>query len=386
LVPVLAFGAVVAFTTVPSLVTSADSPPDLPALTPAELLAKARAAQVTDLSGTVKLSALLGLPSLDSLGAIGGGGSGTSVASLLAGDHTAKIWIDGADKVRIATIAPLAETNWIRNGHDVWSYDSGTLTTTHATIPADTTGTADEGTGATPDPIHDTPLQFAQNLLDQVTPSTTVSIDTPSRVAGRPVYQLVLTPNDPASTVGNVTFSIDAATGLPLDVKVDARSTGSTALELGFTDISFDAPAPSTFEFTPPPGSTVVEAKSPSDLLSTGGDPHHDGERHHHDKASASGSSVVETTATGQAGGADPLSSGNYTTLGSDWTSVVVTDNSSLRGQLGAVLQSAPEVTVGTTHGRLISTSLFNVLVLDDGRVAVGAVDPATLQSLVAGA
>jgi outer membrane lipoprotein-sorting protein len=326
------------------------------------------------------------------------------VASLLAGDHTAKIWIDGADKVRIATIAPLAETNWIRNGHDVWSYDSGTLTTTHATIPADTSSAADEGTDATgssdatdaggsadtstPDPIHDTPLQFAQNLLDQVTPSTTVSIDTPSRVAGRSVYQLVLTPNDPASTVGNVTFSVDAATGLPLDVKVVARSTGSTALELGFTDISFDVPAASTFEFTPPPGSTVVEAKSASDLLSTGGDQHHDGHRHRHDKGSPSvGSGAgVEPTTTGDATGADPLSSGNYTTLGSDWTSVVVTDNSSLTGQLGAVLRNAPEVTVGSTHGRLISTSLFNVLVLDDGRVAVGAVDPATLQSLVAGA
>jgi outer membrane lipoprotein-sorting protein len=370
-------------------------------LTAAELLAKARTAQVTELSGTVKLTALLGLPSLESLSAIGGGGSGTSLASLLAGDHSAKIWIDGTDKVRIATIAPLAETNWIRNGQDVWSYDSRTLTTTHATIPADTIGAPDEGTDAiggsdatdasepddasTPDPIHDTPLQFAQHLLDQVTPSTTVSIGTPSRVAGRDVYRLVLAPNDPASTVGAVTFSIDAATGLPLDVKVVARSSGSTALELGFTDISFDVPAASTFEFTPPPESTVVEAKSASDLLSTGGD---QGEGHDHEKDSTSGNSEVgvEPTTTDEAGGADPLSSGGYTTVGTDWTTVVVTDNSSLQGQLGSILRNAPEVTVGATHGRLISTSLFNVLVLDDGRVAIGAVDAETLQSLVAGA
>ena len=65
---------------------------------------------------------------------LGGGGSGTSVASLLAGTHSAQVWMDGPDKIRVVTAAPLAETNWIRNGTDVWSYDSATLTATHATV------------------------------------------------------------------------------------------------------------------------------------------------------------------------------------------------------------------------------------------------------------
>ena len=123
-------------------------------------------------------------------------------------------------------------------------------------------------------------MTFAQSLLDKVTPSTTVSIDSTKLVAGRAAYQLVLTPNTPDSTISEVVFAVDAATGLPLDVKVTAKSTGSTALELGFTELDFSTPAASTFDFTPPPGSTVVEASSPADLLGAGGRAF-DGERRH---------------------------------------------------------------------------------------------------------
>jgi outer membrane lipoprotein-sorting protein len=323
----------------PDLLGSAGaSAPDLPALTPAELLAKARTAQVTALSGTVQLTSNLGLPSLDSLGSLGGGGSGTSVASLLAGSHSADVWIDGADHVRVTTTAPMAETNWIRNGTDLWSYDSSTLTTTHATLPADTTGTGqnDGGTGVSlPDPAHDTPIEFAQRLLDEVTPSTDVSVGITKVVAGWPVYQLVLTPHAADTTVGHVTFAIDAATGLPLDVTVEAKSTGSTA------------------------------------LLGAGGRTH--GEGRHGD-----GGGSFDYVPNG-------LSGGNTTMLGSDWSSVLVLTGSTVPAQLGSIISGAPEVTVGSTSGHLITTTLFNVLVLSDGRVAIGAVTPEALEAAVAG-
>src|SRR3954471_19990924 len=122
-VPGLALLTMLGVGTLPHVIGSAGADtPDLPALTPAELLAKAKTAQVTFLSGTVALTSHLGLPSLDTLGV--GGGSSTSLTSLLSGKHSADIWVDGPDHVRIATAAPLAETNWIRNGSDLWSYDS----------------------------------------------------------------------------------------------------------------------------------------------------------------------------------------------------------------------------------------------------------------------
>ena len=364
--PLIAVGLVAATAVIPNVIGPANaSPPALPTLTPAELLTKVRTAKVTALSGSVQLTSHLGLPSLDSLGALGGGGSSTSITSLLAGSHSAQVWIDGTEHVRVATVAPMAETNWIRNGHDLWSYDSSTSTTTHASLgAASATATTPATTDSTLDPVHDTPIQFAQELLDKVTPSTGVAITDNKMVAGRAVYQLVLTPNDATSTVQDVTFAVDAATGLPLDVSVTAKSSGTTALEIGFTSIDFTVPAASTFEFTPPPGSTVVEAKDPASLLSAGGDLH--GRRHR-----------TDATGTGL---------GQMTTLGQNWTTVAVLSKSSVASQLQSFLASAPQVTVGGASARLVTTTLFNVLVFDDGRIAVGAVDPTTLESLVAGA
>ena len=413
-VPVLMIAVIAAGSVVPSLVGSAGaSPPDLPPLTPAELLAKARTAQVTALSGTIQLTSNLGLPSLDSLTALGGGGSSTSIAALLAGKHSVQVWIDGTDHARIATVAPLAETNWIRNGSDLWSYDSSTLTTTHATIKAgatDTTDTKDATTGGTdtattdptdtatteptatdatgvslPDPAHDTPIQFAQQLLANVTPSTDVTVDVNARIDSRPVYQLVLTPHAATSTVQDVTIAIDAATGLPLDVRITAKS-GGTALELGFTHISFDVPSASTFDFTPPPGSKLVEAANPTDLLSVGGDTH--GDHHRRDNAPAATTPAADTTATtGASTGlpGDPASAlGNAKVLGSDWSSVAVVSGSSVSSQLDAFIGSAKRVPVGTETARLVTTRLFNVLVFDDGRIAIGAVTADALAATVA--
>ena len=405
-------GLIAAGSAVPSLVGSANaSPPNLPPLTPAELLAKARTAQVTALSGTIQLTSNLGLPSLDSLSALGGGGSSTSIASLLAGKHSAQVWIDGTDHVRVATVAPLTETNWIRNGTDVWSYDSSTLTTTHATIKpgaADTTGAKDTSPDATdtsntdatdtsatdtsatgvslPDPAHDTPIQFAQQLLDSVTPSTDVTVDVTARIDQRPVYQLVLTPHSDTSTVKDVTFAVDAATGLPLDVRITAKS-GGTALELGFTHINFDVPSASTFDFSPPPGSKLVEAANPTDLLSAGGDTH--GDHHRRDGTPAAKTAQPADTTDTTNSGVVPVESssaglGNTNVLGSDWSSVAVISGSPVSSQLDAFIGNAKRVPVGTETARLVTTKLFNVLVFNDGRIAIGAVTADALAATVA--
>src|SRR5207302_7729757 len=114
--------------------------PNLPALTPAELLAKVRTADVSTLSGTVQLTSNLGLPSTSGLSSSLAGSSTTTLATLLSGTHSAEVAIDGPDHVRVTTSKPLQETNWIRNGNDLWSYDSDTLTATHATVAAGAAG------------------------------------------------------------------------------------------------------------------------------------------------------------------------------------------------------------------------------------------------------
>jgi outer membrane lipoprotein-sorting protein len=395
--PVIVLVAIAGISIGPNLLEAGAAPPNLPPLTPAELLVKARTAQVTGLSGTAQLTSNLGLPSLDSLAALGGG-SDTSVASLLAGTHTAQVWMDGPDKIRVATAAPLAETNWVRNGTDLWSYDSSTQTATHTTMPSNAGAVTDapdaeSSTSSVPDPVHDDPVAFAQSLLDKVTPSTTVTIDSTKLVAGRAAYQLVLSPNSADSTIESVTFAVDAATGLPLDVKVTAKSTGSTALELGFTSIDFTTPAASTFEFSPPPDAKVVQAASPTDLLGTGGRVL-EGRRHVDGPETAPPGSTSATsdpsappTPDTQTTSPDPGASATHvSTVGTDWTAAVIVSGATIPGQLRPLLNGSDQITVGTTSARMITTTLFTVLVLDDGRVAVGAVNPAALAALVAGA
>jgi hypothetical protein len=185
--------------------------------------------------------------------------------------------------------------------------------------------------------------------------------------------------------VQDVTIAIDAATGLPLDVRISAKS-GGTALELGFTHISFDVPSASTFDFTPPSGSKLVEAANPTDLLSVGGDTH--GDHHRRDNAPAATTPAADTTApTGSSAGlpGDSASAlGNAKVLGSDWSSVAVVSGSSVSSQLDAFIGSAKRVPVGTETARLVTTRLFNVLVFDDGRIAVGAVTADALAATVA--
>ena len=90
-------------------------------------------------------------------------------------------------------------------------------------------------------------------------PPTCRSTSTAS-VAGRGVYQLELTPKSGTTLVEDVTLSVDAKTGAPLEVVVDARGQSSDAFSVGFRSIDFSTPDASTFEFTPPPGATRVDA------------------------------------------------------------------------------------------------------------------------------
>jgi outer membrane lipoprotein-sorting protein len=368
-VPAIALAAILGGAAIPSLLPSASaSTPDLPPLTPAELLSKVRTAQAPPLSGTLTLTSNLGLPSLSSLGTLGST-AGTSVTDLLSGSHSARVWFDGPQHVRVTTSAPMQETNIIRNGTDVWRYDSTTQTATHTTL---TTG-AD--TSSIPSSATDTPAAFAQHLLAEVTPSTDVTVASPRYVAGQAVYELVLTPKSSNSTIGHAIIAVDAATGVPLDVRLTARANGATAFEFGFTRVNFSKPAASLFKFTPPPGSRVVQAQGTTGLLSPD-QPFRERRFRHR----------VIMGAPGQEGppvvGLAPTN--KVTSVGTDWTTVAVTNRFNIPAPLGSMLNNAPAVTAGSHSGKLITSTLLNAIVLDDGRVAVGAVTPAALKAAVA--
>ncbi|MBO0846296.1 MAG: hypothetical protein J2P22_12870 [Nocardioides sp.] len=332
----------------------------LPPRTAAQLLADVHGANVRALSGTVVETSDLGLPALPN---VGGHGGSANFSSLVTGSHTMRVWYAGSDKVRVALLGQLGESDLVRNGSDLWAWSSADNTATHWTVPAGRTAAPLGGDGVGAPAM--TPQQAAEAALKAINPTTRVTTESTAQVAGRSAYQLVLTPRDRRSLVGSVRIAIDGSTHVPTRVQVFARGATGPAFQVGFTSFSTSTPPDSTFAFTPPPGATVKQGSTPMTLPKR--------VRHPHLRASDLPQVV-----------------------GKGWTSVVVADVGSAQdkalgkapsqaqgampnGGLPAILDSMPSVSGAWGSGHLLRTPLFSAVITDDGRLAVGAVAPSML-------
>jgi outer membrane lipoprotein-sorting protein len=366
-VPVAVLAGITGFAVVPHVLPASAAVPSLPPITPIELLGKVRTSSVRALSGTVKMSSHLGLPDLGAFGV----GQGTML-DLLTGSHTSHIWVDGPEHLRVALDAPSAESDWIRNGTDLWAWRSDTQTVQHTVLAADTPDTTEAKPSETVDPT-----AMAAKVLAMIEPSTTITVRTPDYIAGRAAYELVLTPKSANSTVGDVSIGIDAENGMPLAVRINAKNSTTPAVNVAFSQISYATPDASTFAFSPPPGSSVTETADATSLLPIGQSRHD----HHGDHQGKRGNAPSVPASTTEVG--TTAKNNGMTTVGSDWASVAIVSGQSVGGQLGGLLSSATTVQTAAGPAKLISTSLVNALVLDDGRIAVGAVTPAALAAAV---
>jgi outer membrane lipoprotein-sorting protein len=337
---------------VASGVLTAGANPPLPARTAAQLLVDVQNARVDGLSGTIVSTAKLGLPELPSAGPAA---PGASLTSLLTGPHTLRVWTSGTDKHRVALLGSLGESDVVQNGRDVWLWASDTRTATHYRLPAG----AAEPKEAPPVPTGLTPQQAADAALKAIDPSTAVSTDGTASVAGRSAYELVLSPRDSRSLVGQVRLALDAETRIPLRVQVFPRaSTAGPAYEVGFTRISFTRPGDEQFRFTPPRGTTVKDEADPANTRNGPG---------------VAGRGMPQTVGTG------------WTAVAViPWTPASQPGSRSGRaggatGDLTAILARLPRVSGSWGSGRLLSGTLFSALITDDGRLLVGAVAPELL-------
>ena len=333
--------AVASFTS--TVASSAAAEPNLPARTAAQLLVALEQANPAGLSGTIVETANLGLPQLPDI-TTSAGGSDLSLANLVTGAHTLRVWYGGKQQQRLALLGQLSETDIVHNGKDVWSYSSTTREVTHSTLTQEQSSTL-----AKPGVAGITPQAAADAALKAIDPSTAVQVDSTARVAGRAAYQLVLNPKDTRSLIGSVRVAIDARTSVPLRVQVFAKGSTSPAIQSGFTDVSFKTPDASVFEFVPPAGSTVVEGSpfSSSDIPVA--------------------PDVAGTEARARAA-----------VLGSGWTAVVETHGAS---PATAILN---QISTPVSGGRLVTSALISVFITDDGTVFAGPVSGAAIQQVAA--
>ena len=332
--------------------------PSLPPKTAAQLLAAVTQLQKSQtppsLSGTVVESASLGLPALP------GAGSGASPVSLLSGSHTARLWFGDPEHVRLALLDTGSETDYIRNGADTWQWSSAKNTATHGQNTEKQSNKPEPTPSGTPL----TPQQAADRALAAVGKTTTVSVDPTGRVAGRDAYELVLSPKDNRSLIGQVRLALDGKTYVPLRVQVYARGANSPAAQIGFTSVTFTKPAAANFAFTPPSGAKVVQQKSGA------------GEK-------AAPGKTEQQQAAGKP-------SASQRTIGSGWTAVEQltmpqnTQGKDTSGTMAALQKAATPVHGAWGSGRVLQTKLFSALLTDDGRLFVGAVSPDVLTQAAA--
>jgi outer membrane lipoprotein-sorting protein len=354
---------------VPAFAGSGD--PDLPKISAQELIEKIAASDVQQLSGTVKISADLGLPDLggleSSLGSGGpsrgddGGSSADPSSKLLefaSGTHTLRVAADGPEKQKLSLLDEAAEYSVIHNGDDVWAYDSASNEVYHATGVSEGGDKADK---SAPEDIPATPQELAEEALKAVDDTTSVTVDGTAQVAGRDAYKLVIKPKESGSTVGAISIAVDAKTGLPLKFTLTPASGGAAVVDAGFTKVDFAEPSASTFDFTPPKGAKVTEADEVE------GSGHHESgqEPDHGDFAKD----------------ADGL--GGLKTIGDGWNSIAEFDTggegmpsgASGNGDLDGFLSSLGDQVNGKFgSGTVFSTRLINVLITDDGKAYAGMV------------
>lgn len=323
----------------------------LPERSPAQLLVDVQKARLDGLSGTIVQNAHLGLPSLPG---VGGAGS-SDMTSLVSGSHTLRLWYAGPNKVRLALLGSLGESDLVRNGTDLWTWSSRDKSATHHKVPLTkqaTPGQLTDGTAITPQ-------KAADAALSAISPTTRVSTDGTAVVAGRSAYELVLQPKDAGSLVESVRIAIDGKTHVPTRVQVFARNSQDPSFEVGFTSFDPSTPSSTAFSFNPPPGTKVTEGSNPRSHEAPGAEK---GPRNPADQTSSAEKPRI---------------------VGTGWTSVVVArlpeGATSGDGQVSRMLGVLPRVSGSWGSGRLLKGTLFSALVTDDGRVAVGAVAPEAL-------
>jgi len=327
--------------------------------TPHALMSALQRSTTTGYSGTLVAQMMLNLPvSADAAG------SRTPIL-LMAGAHAMRYWYGGADRQRVALTDTDSESDVFYTGTNVWQWNSATNVATRSTLPT----LASDAIGS---PVFPAPLTYASLTPEQLTTralaavdaQTTVRVSDGPTIADHPTYQLTLRPGEQDATrIAEVRIDVDAGKDVPLGVQVYARGQRKPSIDVSFANIAYRMPAAEYFRFTPPPGATVRRGVQPQ-LVSSNG----------RARVAAADSASAQTT-DGQPAVETGWSAITAFRLTNGVDSDTATD-SAPGGQLRAAMRP---VSGSWGSGYLLETPLLCVLIISDGRVLSGSVEPAEL-------
>ncbi len=382
---------------------------DLPDLTPQQVMLLMDG-EITGFSGTIVKTSELGLPPLEMssmmdeemiaemeekmpegfeefIPSIIEQNAITQAIELIAGTHKIRVYASEVG-MRVQVLDPMSQRDFIVNQNEFWAYDARNATALTGTFDmevsdedkaefeAEAQAQLDQYLAEIQLDISN-PEAVADYLMAQVGETTEVSVGKDHRIAGRTAYQLIAQPNAENSLVESVVISVDSETGMALDVKVYSIEQEEPAFHVGFESISFETPDASMFSFTPPAGTTVETMELPAELeadLEQLKSEYESKEFTNEDNAA-----MRAELESRYAEAPKPAM------IGEDWESVIY---------LPAMPQEVPmemmenelfaDLMTPVDGGKVFSTPLLNVLVLDSGEVYAGAVTIEYLQEVAA--
>lgn len=290
----------------------------------------------------------------------------TQAVELIAGTHKIRVYAS-SEGTRVQVLDTMSQRDFIVNKDEFWFYDSRKATAITGTLDMDVNqADVDKAQVDAEAKLAEyaasiqldisNPEAVANYLMERIGETTSVSVGKDHLVAGRTAYQLIAQPNADNSLIESVVISVDSETGMALDVKVYSIEQEEPAMHVGFESISFEVPAASTFNFTPPAGTTVETFETPEGL---------------------------EAELKAQRG--EKSDQAKPVVIGEGWESVMY---------LSAIPSEVPmellenelfaDLMTSVAGGRVFSTPVMNVLITDSGEVYAGAVTIAFLQEIAA--
>jgi outer membrane lipoprotein-sorting protein len=309
-----------------------EAPPALPPIGADQLVESVLESKVPALGGSVELENNLGLPVPGLPGSMG------------EGDQI-RVYTDGQGRGRISVPRGGGETTVVDDGTTVWVWNSAEKTVTKVPHGAKE-HTPIEGRLADP-------ATAARDLVNAMQEDSTVDVDGTARVAGRPVYQLVLAPKPTERTLlREIRVSVDSETRVPLQLEVLANGQADPALKVGFTEFEDGPQDAGLFKFTPPEGAEVTEEKPDAEI---------------HGQSPDEMFSKLDVETVGQ--GWDTVLTGK---LPAEALNMPGGDGQNTAMEFLSRIGKEVHGDFGT--GWVISTKVGTALITEDGRVALGAV------------
>jgi outer membrane lipoprotein-sorting protein len=357
-------------------------------LTEKELLSRVSAApeNAPDFSATVTVEQTLVPEGL--IGASEGGDTGDS------GPRTARVWRGGPDRLRVELQGENGDRVLVRNGDRLSIYDGASNTLKTGEKPEDTSESAADLPGASPEEI--------DKLLAEIAPSSKLTTGAPVEAAGRWAYPLTLEPRDKGATlVERAEVLVDAEAFVPLLFELYAEGRPEPVARYEAKDFQVGPIPEVRFEFETPPDATVERLEPGDDRAneySEGDQPRKAASVQ--EASELAGFTVEELSAA--PGGRElekivVAGDGAVLTYGSDWGAVVFAQKaggeegpapSPDAGDRGGELQVPVVDLGGGVQARELSTPVGTVLSWSDGGVSytlVGSVPAAELREAARG-